>query len=311
MLKRARIALLVIALMALPGAIYPHGFESENRYENSKTQIVILGTGNPNADPDRSGPSLAIVVNDTPYLIDFGPGVVRRAAAAARKGIKALEAKKLRVAFATHLHTDHTMGLPDLIFTPWVLERESPLELFGPPGIKRMADHILEAYREDIRIRIDGLEPANETGYRVNVHEIKPGVVYKDQNVTVKAFAVPHGSWKHAFGYRFETADRTVVISGDTGPSPAIAEICNGCDVLIHEVYSTEKFATRPPVWKKYHSSFHTSTKELAEIATKARPKLLILYHQLYWGASDEDLLRETEQAYKGRVVSARDLDIY
>lgn len=310
-MKRARIALLVIALTALPGAIYPHSFESENRYQNSKTQIVILGTGNPNADPDRSGPSLAIVVNDTPYLVDFGPGVVRRAAAASRNGIKALAAKNLRVAFATHLHTDHTIGLPDLIFTPWVLERESPLELYGPPGIKKMTGNILEAYREDIHIRIDGLEPANETGYRVNVHEIKPGVVYKDQNVTVKAFVVPHGSWKHAFGYRFETADRVIVISGDTAPTLAISQECNGCDVLIHEVYSAEKFTTRPPVWQKYHSSFHTSTKELAEIAAKARPKLLILYHQLYWGASDEDLVREIEQTYKGRVVSARDLDVY
>jgi len=312
MLKRAGIVLFIIALVTFSSAsTYTDKFESETANRNSKTQIVILGTGNPNADPDRSGPSLAIVANDTPYLIDFGPGVVRRAAAAARKGIKALEAKNLNVAFATHLHTDHTVGLPDLIFTPWVLERSAPLELYGPPGIKKMARLILEAYDEDIRIRLDGLEPANETGFKVNAHEIKPGIVYKDKNVTVKAFAVRHGSWKQAFGYRFETSDRVIVISGDTAPSDSIIEACNGCDVLIHEVYSTEKFATRPPVWQKYHSSFHTSTRELAEIAAKARPGLLVLYHQLYWGATDEDLVREIEQTYKVRVVSARDLDIY
>lgn len=310
MLKRALIVLMLTTFAVLPVA-YPHNIESENQDRTSKTQIVMLGTGTPNADPDRSGPSVAIVVNDTPYLIDFGPGVVRRAAAAFRKGIKGLEVKKLRVAFATHLHSDHTVGLPDLIFTPWVLERESPLELYGPPGIKKMVNNILKAYDQDIHIRLYGLEPSNKTGYRVNAHEIKSGAVYKDQNVTVKAFAVPHGSWKYALGYRFETPDRVIVISGDTAPSNAIVEACNGCDVLIHEVYSTEKFATRPPVWQKYHSNFHTSTKELAEIAAKAKPGLLVLYHQLYWGASDEDLVREMQQTYKGRVVSARDLDIY
>src|SRR5215470_1385158 len=85
--------------------------------EKSRTQIVLLGTGTPNADPDRSGPAVAIVVDETPYLVDFGPGVVRRAAAAYRKGVKALAMPKLTRAFVTHLHTDHTAGYPDLIFT--------------------------------------------------------------------------------------------------------------------------------------------------------------------------------------------------
>src|SRR4029450_6385522 len=84
------------------------------------TQVVMLGTGTPGPDPDRSGPATAIVVNATPYLIDFGPGIVRRAKAAViEKGVKALEPINLRVAFATHLHSDHTVGYPDLILTPW------------------------------------------------------------------------------------------------------------------------------------------------------------------------------------------------
>ena len=100
-----------------------------------KTQIIMLGTGTPNADPDRSGPSVAIVVNDTPYIIDFGPGVVRRAEAARRKGITGLAMPKLSKAFVTHLHSDHTLGFADLIFSPWVLERKDPLEVFGPKGL--------------------------------------------------------------------------------------------------------------------------------------------------------------------------------
>jgi ribonuclease BN (tRNA processing enzyme) len=284
--------------------------EQQTRTQGS-TQIVLLGTGTPNADPDRSGPSVAIVVNDTPYLIDFGPGVVRRAAAAFRRGIKGLEVKKLNRAFVTHLHSDHTVGYPDLIFTPWVLERTDALEVFGPKGIKEMTEHILDAYREDINIRLNGGEPSNKTGYKVMAHEIKPGVVYKDANVTVKAFRVEHGSWPEAYGYRFETADRTIVISGDTRPSASVIESCNGCDVLIHEVYSEAGFGKRPPEWQKYHSRYHTSTKELAAIATKARPGLLVLYHQLFWGTSEEDLLKEVRANYSGKVVSGHDLDVY
>lgn len=277
----------------------------------SRTQVVLLGTGTPNADPERSGPSVAIVVNDASYLVDFGPGVVRRAAAAYQAGIKGLAMPKLTRAFVTHLHSDHTVGYPDLIFTPWVLERVEPLEVYGPRGLKAMTRHILLAYREDIRIRTHGLEPANHTGYHVHAHEIKPGLVYRDKNVSVTAFLVKHGSWPQAFGYRFVTPDKIIVISGDTAPSQSVVDNCRGCDILIHEVYSQAGFATRPPVWQKYHSHFHTSTRELALIASQAKPKLLILYHQLFWGQSEESLLDEIRQSYNGAVVSGKDLEVY
>ena len=174
-----------------------------------------------------------------------------------------------------------------------------------------MTAHLLAAYRDDIRIRTRGLEPSNHTGYKVIAREIRPGVIYKDRNVTVKAFLVKHGSWPQAFGYRFETPDRTIVISGDCVPSASVIENCDGCDVLIHEVYSIAGFARRPPEWQKYHSNFHTSSRELAEIATRARPGLLVLYHQLLWGTTEEELIKEVQQAYSGKVVSGHDLDIY
>src|SRR5438309_1772934 len=111
----------------------------------SKTQIVLLGTGTPRPDPDRSGPATAIVVNGTPYLVDFGAGVVRQAADARKKGVRGLEAVNLRIGFLTHLHSDHTLGFPDLILTPWVVGRKEPLEVYGPPGTRDMAEHILAA----------------------------------------------------------------------------------------------------------------------------------------------------------------------
>lgn len=301
----------VLAATLAAGSSFHCPAVKSSRYVQRPAQIVLLGTGTPNADPDRSGPSVAIVVNDTPYLVDFGPGVVRRAAAAFQKGIKGLAVKNLNRVFVTHLHSDHTTGYPDLVFTPWVLERTEPLEVYGPKGIKAMTGHILKAYREDIEIRLGGGEPSNKTGYKVIAREIKPGVVYKDENVTVKAFLVNHGSWREAYGFRFETKDRTIVISGDCRPSPSVIQSCSGCDVLIHEVYSEAGFATRPPEWQRYHSRYHTSSRELAELATRAKPGLLVLYHQLFWGTSEDDLLKEVRAGYSGKVVSGRDLDIY
>jgi ribonuclease BN (tRNA processing enzyme) len=280
----------------------------------SRTQVVMLGTGNPSANPDRSGPSVAIVVNDTPYLIDCGPGVVRRASAAFRKGVAGLAVQKLKTLFVTHLHSDHTLGYPDLIFTPWVLGRTDAVEAYGPSGLKAMTDHILAAYSEDIAIRTDGLEHGNRTGYKVNVHEIKPGVVYKDKNVTVKAFLVHHGSWKEAYGYRFETPDKVIVLSGDCAPSESVIENCNGCDILLHEVYTQRGYDESKKEWREYITNFHTSTKELAELATKAKPKLLVLYHQMFFGGekdTEEVLLQEMHNGYSGKVVSAHDLEIY
>lgn len=310
-MKRISITTLLAAIMLFESFAFPSDVDARLQSGSSKTQIVMLGTGTPNADPERSGPSVAIVVNDTPYVVDFGPGVVRRAAAANRKGVAGLAVKNLKVAFATHLHSDHTLGLPDLIFSPWTLERKEPLQVYGPKGIKAMAENIVKAYEQDVDVRLHGGEPSNKTGYRVIANEVRPGVIYKDANVTVKAFAVNHGAWKEAFGYRFETPDRVIVISGDCAPSQSVIDNCNGCDVLIHEVYSQTGFVKRQPEWQAYHSRYHTSAPQLAEIAAKARPKLLILYHQLFWGASEEDLIKEIQANYNGRVVSARDLDIY
>jgi len=130
--------------------------------------------------------------------------------------------------------------------------------------------------------------------------------------VTVTAFAVPHGDWAVAFGYRFQSADRSIVISGDTRASDAVVRACDGCDLLVHEVYSAERFRTRPPAWQAYHAKAHTSTTELADVARRAAPKQLLLYHQLFWGTTDEGLMAETRAAgYKGPMRSAADLTRY
>ncbi len=273
----------------------------------------MLGTGTPNADPERSGPAVAVVRSGAAYLVDAGAGLVRRAAAT---GIPALSSARLGVLFLTHLHSDHTVGLPDLIHTGWVAGRTAPLRVVGPPGTREMAEHLTAAYQADITNRTGGLQPHTRDGWRVDAHEIPAagGEVYRDSIVTVTALPVHHDSWAAggSFGYRFQTRDRVIVVSGDATPSESIVQACNGCDVLVHEVYSTAGFATRTPDWQKYHADAHTSTAELAALAARARPKLLVLYHQLYWGATDEDLIREIRAAgYAGAVVSAKDLGRY
>jgi ribonuclease BN (tRNA processing enzyme) len=222
-----------------------------------------------------------------------------------------LAVDRLDIVFLTHLHSDHTLGLPDLLLTPWILDRARPLRVFGPEGTRQLADHVRQAWAADVQIRLDGLEPANPEGYKMEVTEIEAGVIYRDGRVMVEAFPVRHGGWARAFGYRFVTPDRTIVISGDTVPVDSLVEKARGCDVLVHEVYSAEAFRKRAPEWQRYHAASHTSSTQLAEIARQTRPGLLILYHQLYWGQTDDGLLKEITALYDGKVVSGRDLDVF
>jgi ribonuclease BN (tRNA processing enzyme) len=279
--------------------------------QSPRTTVVMLGTGTPIPDPDRMGPSVAVIVDSVPYLFDAGTGVVRRASAARRAGIPGLAMPALQRVFLTHLHSDHTLGLADLLFTPWIQGRSVPLEVYGPPGTRRLVRGITDGNDEDIRERLTSSGGPAANGWRANVHEIAEGIVYKDERVTIRAFAVPHSAWKHAFGYRVETPDRTIVISGDTRSSPAIAAACNGCDVLIHEVYSDSGFATLPALRQAYHAQAHTSATQLGTLATSARPKLLILTHLLFFGASEERVLAEVRSTFGGNVALARDLQAF
>ncbi len=290
-------------------------YSQRNFSDSDITKVVMLGTGNPNPSPSQSGCSVAIIVNDTPYIVDFGPGLIRRAAALSpRYGgeIEGLDVKNIKRAFLTHLHSDHTTGYPDLILTPWVMGRNEPLEVYGPEGVNDMTNHILKAYQEDIRYRIYGDEPANNQGWRVNSHEFtEEGIIYEDENIKVEAFPVPHGSWPNAWGFRFTTPDKIIVLSGDSSPSEKIIEYAKGADILIHEVYYKKGYDSKDEFWKDYHAVNHTSTLELADIANKAQPGLIVLYHILFWGATDKELLNEITENYKGKVIVGRDLDVY
>ena len=284
--------------------------QSKSDEENLKTRVILLGTGTPRPGPDRSGPATAIVYGNRVFLFDAGAGVMRRINQAG------LPINGPEATFITHLHSDHTLGYPDLILTTWVMRRTKPLEVYGPHGLKRMTDNILKAYSEDIKIRIEGLEREPADGYKVNVHEIEPGVIYDSSDVKITAIPVLHGDWKEAYGYRIDTPDRSIVISGDTRPCDALIEVSKNVDILIHEVYASSEIKPEKreggDLWSQYLKEFHTSDVELGNIAEQSNPKLLILYHIVRSEATDEELLNGIrKRGFKGKVVIGKDLDIF
>lgn len=281
--------------------------------EAAGTQVVLLGTGSPVPDPDRSGPAIAIVVDGHSYLVDCGTGSVMQATKAYQeKGVKELSITGLNIVFITHLHSDHTLGYPDLILTPWD-HRAKPLEVYGPEGTRDMTGNLLKAYALDIEVREEGLQHTDPKTLAPNVHEIEPGVIYKDSRVTVSAFRAKHGTFPHSFGFKFVTPDKTIVISGDTSPNEGLVEQARNADILIHEVYAMAKYDNVSPETQTYLRSFHTSTKELAKIAGEAKPKLLVPIHML----GNKDLPSGTiekeirEAGYQGKMAKSKNLDIY
>jgi ribonuclease Z len=294
------ILLIAISIAGLPRNVLPQAEPS------SHASVIILGDGSPVLSADRSGTSIGVLVRGTLYIFDAGPGVLRRVFEAERLRP---DIRGLGPVFITHLHSDHTLGLPELLYYPG----SEFLRVFGPPGLRAMMSSIGAAWAEDRQIRANSSMPRdNALASRVNAAqstEITSGVAYQDSNVKVMSFEVPHGDWRHALGYRIETPDRVITISGDTRPSDAVINACNGCDILLHAVYDAE--APLSGGTATYFHSFHTSGLELGVIASKARPKLLVMYHQLFMGKLPADLLRQVAVNFRGPVISAKDLDVY
>jgi len=325
-------AILVAALVTVATAAAPQQLASQaSKAGAPRTKVVLLGTGTPVPDPESSGPATAIVVDDTAYIVDFGPGVVRRAKAAVLdRHIMALEPANLKVAFVTHLHSDHTAGYSDLILTGWTAGRRTPLEVYGPAGLQSMTEHILQAYRIDIETRTnpEGDQSRNPEGWKVNAHEIKPGVIYKDAKLTATAFPTKHAM--ESYGYRFDTPDRSIVISGDTSPTEETIKACNRCDVLIHEARAEEMYVKLPEDRRSFGAKNHTTSEQLAALASKAKPGLLIVYHAWisWWPevapldrpvvlstgeihSTPDVLQKEIGSRYSGNFVIGRDLDVF
>ena len=277
----------------------------------------MLGTGTPVADAQRAGASVAVISQAKVFVFDAGGGMVQNAFAAREHlGVSELGTKKLDPVgicclFFTHLHSDHTLDYVELANTLW-WRRDEKLRAWGPIGLQSMTEGMYQLMQPDIEIRTSGLQPVkNADFYQVDVTEIIEGVVYEEDGVLIEAFNVPHGDIRPAFGYKITTPDKSIVISGDTSYSEKLLEMSRGVDILIHEVISDKGLSTRSEFWQKYHRAAHTTTTKLAKLASLAKPKKLVLYHALFYGSTEEELLEEVRSQYDGEVVLANDLDIF
>lgn len=277
----------------------------------AETRIIMLGTGTPVPNGDRAGSGLAIIHDGEAYLFDAGHGMMQRAIKA-WKDLDApeLEPTKIKHLFISHLHSDHVLDYPEVAGTYW-WRREDRLNAYGPTGLQAMTDGYYAMMQADIRIRTSGVNPIKDpTMYQVAVHEIpQDGVVFQRNGLTVEAFTVDHGDITPAYGFRIATPDRTIVVSGDTTFSETLIEKAKGIDVLIHEVIGEQGSRGLAPEWQQYHSSVHTLTSKLADIATRTQPGLLVLTHVATYGAPLESARTEVEALYDGKVVLANDLD--
>lgn len=296
-----------------PSAVVEIDAPPTQRELEAPTRVVVLGTGTPILDPYRSGPSIAVIYRGESYIFDIGAGSMRRAIEArAKYDIPSLNPNSIRAVFITHLHSDHIADLPVLNAALW-WERSAKLRLFGPFGVDKLSSGIEEFFEADIALRVNGIQPVREPDfYQIDTTIVYPGVVYEDGGLSVEAFAVPHGTIKPAYGYRIVTPDKTIVISGDTSISEIVEEKAKGADILFHEAVSVKGYSQLPENWRNYHSSAHTLSTDIAKLASAARPKKLIIYHGLFFGAPEESIVEEIRASgYSGFVELADDLNIY
>ena len=265
--------------------------------------LIVLGTGMPRPDPQHAGPSTAITAGEAWFLVDSGRGVTMRVAATP------LKYEKMRAVFITHLHSDHTAGLPDLFVSSWMFGRKTTsLQLYGPAGIKKLAAAMLQFFDYDIHIRRDLVEHLPAAGATIRTHVVREGVVYDDGEVRVTAFDVEHPPVKPAYGYRFDSGGNSIVITGDTRPNPNLVRYAKGADILVSEAYLPEWFdkVDTPEVAARL-KAYHTTPEQAGEMATAAGVKTLVLTHLVPPGA-EETFRQRAQTTFKGRVVVGRDL---
>ncbi len=275
-------------------------------------RVFTLGTGTPVPDPDRAGSSIAVVTGGEAYVFDAGGGSVQRAIEASnRYDIPELIPQRIRYLFITHMHSDHIHDLAELASARW-WSRDHRLHVFGPRGMADYVGHMNAMSDVEADIRVPGTPPElinDRYGYRAIVTEIEDGVIFENEHISVEAFTVDHGDIRPSFGYRVETADRTIVISGDTAFSEKLIEKARGADLLFHEVVSGDRLSEMSEFWQHYHGTSHTTTHELAEVAERTQPGTLVLYHVLFIGATADEIVAEITRDYDGNVILANDLD--
>jgi ribonuclease Z len=264
-------------------------------------KVTLLGTGNPRPVMSRFGPSILVEAGTQKLLFDCGRGATQR--------LYQLQIpfNDISALFLTHLHSDHTVGIPDLWLTGWVMGRSTPLPVWGPDGTRAMMRHLQEAYAFDIHIRRDVDTKLPGAGVEVIAKDIEEGVVYNNAGVKVTAFLVDHAEIKPAFGYRVDYGGHSVTLSGDTRPSENLIKFAQGTDVLIHEVIDPQAFvSTDTPQQRTQIIGHHTTPEQAGIVFTRVKPKLAVYSHIV--PPNVPEVIPHTRKTYAGPLEVGEDL---
>ncbi len=279
--------------------------------QQSKTRLILLGTGGgPRPKKAVSAPAQVIVINGAAYVIDCGDGVARQLISAG------IPPATLRHIFITHHHSDHNADYGTLLLLSWAAGLRSRVDTWGPPPLAQMTKLSLEMNAFDINTRIadEGRVPLAPL---VHPHELSSaGVVMQDDNVKVTAALVHHPPIEKAFAYRFDAADRSIVISGDTAMSKNLIALAQGADVLVHEtlwVPAVDRLVASVPnatTLKEHIIASHTSAEDCGRVAAAAGVKTLVLSHFVPGddpAITDQMWIGAAQRHFKGRVILAKD----
>ena len=280
------------------------------RAADNTFRVTLLGSGTPDPKPDRFSASTLIEAGDQKLLIDVGRG------ATIRLFQLRIPLSKIDVVFFTHYHSDHTIGMPDLLLTGWLApafaHRTQPLHVVGPTGAKNLMSGLAEAYSADIKGR-EAEQHLPPEGVAANVDEFaQDGVVYDHGGVKVTAFAVEHGI-KPAYGYRVDYDGRSVVVSGDTNLNEHIIRYGTGADLVIHEVTAISTELLKLPAFQ-HIMSIHVTPSQAGTVFTRIHPKLAAYTHITQLGTpaapapSIAGIVEETRTTYGGPLVVGEDL---
>lgn len=282
------------------------------RQRVGRTRLILLGTGGgPRPRTDRVASAQVILVDDAAYVVDCGDGVARQLVAAG------VPLTQLRHIFITHHHSDHNADYGNLILSAWTVGLGTRLDTWGPPPLDQITRLFLEMSAPDINVRIadEGKPPLAPL---VHPHELTAGgAVFKDNSVSVTAAVVPHPLVETALAYRFDTADRSIVISGDTAPSDELIALARRADVLVHEAMylpAIDRLAARVPSatrLKQHLLASHTTAEDAGRVAQAAGVKLLVLSHLVPADdatITDEMWIEAARTHFRGPVVIGRDL---